>query len=102
MMDKFVTRNGGPSSNRSGKEPLKPEKHKTKQEIDKNYDIKCVRSFQDNWFDEFTWLQKDEPGVVTCKICRMFPHIADNTSVLYISKTVDNMSRRYFERTSTV
>lgn len=56
MMDKFVIRNGEPSSNRSGKEPLKPEKHITKQEIDKKYDSKRVRSFQDNWFDEFTWL----------------------------------------------
>ena len=24
----------------------------------------------------------------------MFPHIADNTSILYIGKTVDNMSRK--------
>ena len=31
MMDKFVIRNGEPSSNRSGKEPLKPEKHINKK-----------------------------------------------------------------------
>ena len=53
-MDKLVVRKGEPGLNWSGKEPLKPEKRKTKPEIDKKYDSERFRSFQDSWFDEFT------------------------------------------------
>jgi uncharacterized protein (DUF2225 family) len=84
-MDKFVVRSGGAKLPET---PKKPEKRKSKAQRDKEYDRKRMRVFKDSWFNDFSWLRKeDNSDNFFCHICRMFPQTADTTSVLYVGKS---------------
>ena len=84
-MDRFVIRSG----NKGPQNPDTGQKRKSKSQRDHEYDKKRKRTFQDQWLNEFTWLNADDVDSVFCKVCRSYPQLADKTSSLFIGKTVE-------------
>ena len=64
-------------------------KRKTKLDLDRDYDKKRKRTFQEQWPNDFPWLNADDRDAVFCKICREYPSLADTSSTLFASKKVD-------------
>ena len=47
------------------------------------------RTFQEQWPNNFPWLNADNRDAVFCKICREYPSLADTSSSLFAGKKVD-------------
>jgi len=68
----------------AGKEPpstaqkstFSPRLKKTTSQTNKDYDLKRVRTFQQNWIKQFPWVQHKD-GDMTCVMCLKFPNISD-------------------------
>ena len=94
-MDKFVIRKYNSSDPAPKPSESAQKKRKTKVERDRDYDQKRHRIFQSSWLKDFSWLRvaAADDGSLTnnvyCHVCREYPLLADNTSVLFIGKEVD-------------
>ena len=64
-------------------------KRKTKLDRDRDYDKKRKRTFQEQWPNDFPWLNADDRDAGFCKICRENPSLADTSSSLFAGKKVE-------------